>query len=90
MRRAADQLGVQIRVGVHTGEVELIAGDVRGVAVHEAARLLSIGGAGEVVVSETTHRLLEGSGLAFEDAGLHEFKGLTGRRRVFKVARPAE
>ena len=74
MVRAAEALGIQIRVGIHTGEVEFIADDVRGVAVHAAARVLSVAGPSEVVVSDTTNGLLEGSGLSFEDAGLHSLK----------------
>lgn len=87
MVRAADALGVQIRVGIHTGEVEFIADNVRGVAVHVAARVLSVAGPGEVVVSDTTHGLAEGSGLAFEDAGTHSLKGLSGERQLFRLAR---
>jgi class 3 adenylate cyclase len=85
MVRAAETLGIEIRVGIHTGEVEFIADNVRGVAVHAAARVLSVADAREVVVSDTTHGLLEGSGLPFDDAGLHSLKGLSGRRQLFKL-----
>lgn len=85
MVRAADALGISIRVGIHTGEVEFIADNVRGVAVHAAARVLSVAGPGEVVVSDTTRGLLEGSGLAFEDAGNHSLKGLSGQRGLFRL-----
>jgi class 3 adenylate cyclase len=85
MVRAARQLGVRIRVGMHSGEVEFIAGNARGVAVHTAARVLSVAGPDEVVVSETTHGLLEGSGLAFEDAGRHTLKGLSGERQMYRL-----
>ena len=87
MVRAADALAMEIRVGIHTGEVEFIAGNARGVAVHAAARVLAAAGPSEVVVSETTRDLLEGSGLAFEDAGLHSLKGLSGRRRLFRLGK---
>ena len=87
MVRTAQTLGIEIRVGIHTGEVEFIADNVRGVAVHAAARVLSVAGPSQVVVSETTHDLLEGSGLEFEDAGLHSLKGLSGERRLFKLAK---
>jgi class 3 adenylate cyclase len=87
MVRAAEALGIEIRVGVHTGEVEFIADDVRGVAVHAAARVLSFAGPSEVVVSNTTHGLLEGSGLSFEDAGLHSLKGLSGQRQLFRLTK---
>ena len=85
MVRTARQLGVRIRVGIHTGEVEFIAQNVRGVAVHAAARVLAAAGADEVVVSDTTRDLVEGSGLAFEDAGRHELKGLSGERALYRL-----
>jgi class 3 adenylate cyclase len=85
MVRAAEKVGVAIRVGIHTGEVALVGSDVRGVAVHAAARVLSFAGSGEVVVSATTRDLLEGSGYAFADAGSHELKGLSGVRSLFRL-----
>jgi class 3 adenylate cyclase len=89
MVSAARTMGISIRVGVHTGEVELTGDNARGVAVHAAARVLSRAGANEVFVSSTTRELLEGSGLTFENAGAHELKGLTGARTLFRVAAPA-
>jgi len=80
-------LGIAIRAGVHTGEVELVAGDIRGVAVHAAARIVSLAGAGEVLVSGTTYDLLSGSGLEFDDRGLVELKGLTGPRAIYALRR---
>ena len=85
MVRAAASLGLAIRVGVHTGEVEIIAGNVRGVAVHAAARVLSLSGGGEVTVSATTRDLAEGSGLVFEHAGRHALKGLSGERDLYRA-----
>jgi class 3 adenylate cyclase len=85
MVRAAEALGIEIRVGIHTGEVEFIDDNVRGVAVHAAARVLSVAGPSEVVVSDTTRGLVEGSGLSFEDAGLHSLKGLSGQRQLFRL-----
>lgn len=87
---ASNAMGLSIRVGIHTGEVEYIAGNVRGVAVHVAARVLSIAGSGEVVVSETTHALADGSGLRFEDAGRHALKGLTGDRQLYRLRRQGD
>jgi class 3 adenylate cyclase len=81
--RAIEALGIQIRAGVHTGEVELIAGNVRGVSVHAAARIAALAAPGEVLVSGTTRELLSGSGLTFTDRGSHELKGLTGSRQLF-------
>ena len=85
MTRSAEDLGLRIRVAIHTGEVEFVGGDVRGLAVHTAARLMSLAGPGEVLVSSTTRDLIEGSGLVVEDAGTHELKGLTGLRQAFRV-----
>ena len=85
---ATRAIGLDIRAGIHTGEVEHVGGDVRGVAVHVAARVMGLAGASQVLISDTTHDLVAGSGLAFEDAGAHELKGLPGRRVVFRLAEP--
>jgi class 3 adenylate cyclase len=85
---AARNLGVEIRAGVHTGEVEIVAGDLAGVAVHVAARVMALAGPGEVLVSGTTHELVAGTGLAFEDAGMHELKGIPGTRQLYRVSTP--
>jgi class 3 adenylate cyclase len=80
---AARRDGLQIRAGVHVGEVEIVGQDIRGVVVHEAARIMAEAGPNEVMVSETTRNLALGAGLMFEDRGLHELKGLPGKRRLF-------
>lgn len=85
MVRSAHALDIHIRVGVHTGEVDLSGGDARGLAVHTAARILALAGPDEVIVSSTTKELLEGSGLSLEDAGEHELKGISGVRHVFRL-----
>jgi class 3 adenylate cyclase len=85
MTHSAREVGVSIRVGIHTGEVEFVGTDVRGVAVHAAARVMSLAGPNEVYVSSTTRDLLEGSGLVLEDAGTHELKGFSGERQVFRL-----
>jgi class 3 adenylate cyclase len=85
MTRSAQGLGLRVRAAIHTGEVEFVGGDVRGVAVHAAARMLSLAGPDEVLVSATTRDLIEGSGLVLEEAGTHELKGLAGGRQVFRV-----
>jgi class 3 adenylate cyclase len=90
MARSAERVGLAIRVGVHTGEVEFVGPDARGLAVHAAARVMSFAGSGEVLVSSTTKDLLEGSGLILEDAGAHELKGLAGERRLFRLAARAD
>jgi class 3 adenylate cyclase len=79
------RLGIAIRAGVHTGEVEFLANNVRGLAVHEAARVASAAKAGEVLISSTTKVLLAGSDLAFESAGMHELKGLGETRELFRL-----
>ena len=88
MTRSIREIGLSIRVGVHTGEVEFIGGDVRGLTVHTAARVMSIAGPDEVCVSSTTSDLLEGSGLSLEPTGTHEMKGLSGSRKVFRLMAP--
>src|SRR5437667_7701134 len=90
MTRSAHEIGLPIRVGVHTGEIEYIGDDVRGIAVHAAARVMALAGADEVLVSSTTSALLEGSGLVLEDAGGHDLKGLSGARRVFRLVTSPE
>jgi class 3 adenylate cyclase len=87
MGPAMTDLGISIRAGLHTGEIELVAGNPRGVAVHAAARIAALAGPDEVLLSGTTRDLLEGAGLAFEDRGTHEFKGLATPRRVFALVR---
>lgn len=82
---AARAAGVDVRIGCHTGEVVLVQNDAHGVAVHAAARVMSLGGAGQVFVSWTTRDLLAGSGIAIESAGSHELKGLDGAREIFRV-----
>ena len=85
MCRAVLPLGLTIRAGIHTGEVELVAGDVRGLAVHIAARVMAVAGPSDVMVSATTYELVAEAGLAFEDVGLHELKGVTGARRLYRL-----
>jgi class 3 adenylate cyclase len=84
IRDALGSLGLRVRAGVHTGEVERPSGaKPRGIAVHVAARIMSLAGAGDVLVSSTTRDLVAGSGLELEDRGEHALKGLGERRRVF-------
>ncbi|MEX2458577.1 MAG: adenylate/guanylate cyclase domain-containing protein [Actinomycetota bacterium] len=76
-------LGLEIRAGLHTGEVELLGEDVGGIAVHIAARVGGLASPGEVLVSSTVKDLVAGSGIAFEDRGLHELKGIAEEWRLF-------
>ena len=72
-------LGLEVRAGVHTGECELVGDKVAGIAVHIGARVASLAGPGEVLVSQTVKDLVAGSGIEFEDRGAHELKGVPGR-----------
>jgi hypothetical protein len=83
IRSAAKRQGLRIRAGVHVGEVESSGTDIRGIAVHEAARVAALAGPNEILVSETTRGLALPSGLAFADRGEHQLKGLEGQRRLF-------
>jgi class 3 adenylate cyclase len=78
-------LDLEIRAGVHTGEVELDGPRVRGIAVHIGARVMSLAGPGEVLASSTVKDLTAGSGLLFEDAGEHELQGVPDRWRLYRV-----
>ncbi len=78
-------LELMVRVGVHTGEVELVANDVHGLAVHAAARLMSVAAPGEIVTSELTRGLVEGSGLEFEARGAQTVKGFDRPIEVYAL-----
>jgi class 3 adenylate cyclase len=82
---AVGQLGLRVRVGIHTGEVQTIDGKVGGMAVIIGARVCEIASASEVLTSSTVKDLVAGSGLAFEDAGEHELKGVPDRWRLYRV-----
>ena len=83
VREALAPLGLEVRTGIHTGEVERARGEKpRGIAVHVAARIMALGQAGDVLVSATTHDLVAGSGLEFDDRGEHVLRGVDGPRRV--------
>ncbi len=83
--QATDGLGLAVRAGLHTGEIELAGSDVGGIAVHIEARVAALAGAGEVLVSSTVKDLVAGSGIEFEDRGTHVLKGVPGEWRVFAV-----
>ena len=86
IRDAVRELGLEVRVGVHTGEVQIRDGDVAGIAVHTGARVSALAGPGEVLVSRTVTDLTAGSGLVFEPRGEHELKGVPGTWQVFAAA----
>jgi class 3 adenylate cyclase len=83
---ALRNLGVEIRAGVHTGEVELRGAGVSGIAVHTGARVAALANPGEVLVSSTVRDLVAGSGTPFRDRGEHELRGVPGTWRLFSVA----
>jgi len=85
VRESARPLGVEVRAGLHTGEIEPHGDDVAGIAVHIGARIEALAQAGEVLVSRTVVDLVAGSGLKFEDKGEHELKGVPGVWRLFAV-----
>ena len=87
MRDGVRDLGLEIRIGIHTGEVEVLPGDIGGVAVHAASRIMALGGASEIVVSSVTRGLADGSGLRFADHGRHTVKGLEQPIQVFLLER---
>jgi pimeloyl-ACP methyl ester carboxylesterase len=86
IRDAARALGLQIRFGLHTGELELDGSEIRGIAVHTGARVAGLAGPGEVLTSSTVKDLVAGSGLQFEDRGSHELKGVPGEWRLYAVS----
>ena len=85
IREAVGELGVKIRAGLHTGELEVIGSDVGGMAVNIGARVGARAGAGEVLVSSTVKDLVVGSGIEFADRGEHELKGVPGAWRLYSV-----
>jgi class 3 adenylate cyclase len=83
--RAVEEIGVELRIGVHTGECDVVGGKLRGIAVHIGARVASKAGAGEIMVSQTVKDLMAGSALEFEDRGAHALKGVPGEWRLYSV-----
>ena len=79
------QLGIEIRAGLHAGEVELMGDNIGGVAVHIGARVSAAARANEVLVSSTVKDLVAGSGLRFSDRGAHVLKGVPDEWRLFAV-----
>jgi class 3 adenylate cyclase len=85
---AVRKLGLQIRAGLHTGEIELAGSAVRGIAVHIGARVADEAGAGEVLVSSTVKDLVAGSGIRFVDRGLRVLKGVPGEWHLYAAEYP--
>jgi class 3 adenylate cyclase len=85
LRDGVRRLGLELRAGLHTGECEVAGDDIHGIAVNIGARVGASAGPGEVLVSQTVKDLVAGSGLAFEDRGEHQLKGVPGSWRLYSV-----
>jgi pimeloyl-ACP methyl ester carboxylesterase len=83
---APGELGLGVRAGIHTGEVEIVGEDLRGVGVHIAARVSAKAAAGEVLVSSTVKELVTGSGIELTDRGTYELKGVPGQWRIYSAS----
>jgi class 3 adenylate cyclase len=87
IRDAVRALGLEVRAGLHTGECEVRGDDIGGIAVHIGARVSALAGSNEVLVSSTLRDLVIGSGLEFEERGVHKLKGVPGEWHLFAVVR---
>jgi class 3 adenylate cyclase len=79
-------LGIEVRAGIHTGEVDFVKNDIRGIAVHIASRVADLANGGDVVVSRTVKDLVAGSGISFQDYGTHELKGVPEQWKLFRAS----
>jgi len=86
IRDATEAAGLPVRIGVHTGEVVVVPGDIRGVAVHVAARVMALGGRSEVIVSGSTRGMIDDARLRFESRGAQELKGVPAPLEVFALS----
>ena len=84
-RASVSRIGLELRSGIHTGEIERVGDDVTGIAVHLAARIADAAAPGEILVSRTVTDLIVGSGIEFEDRGEHELAGIAAPWRLFAV-----
>jgi class 3 adenylate cyclase len=85
IRDAVRSLNLEVRCGLHTGECEVVGNDLAGIAVHTGARVAGLAAPGEVLVSQTVRDLVAGSGLSFEDRGIHALKGIPNEWRLFRA-----
>jgi class 3 adenylate cyclase len=82
---ALKRIDVGIRVGIHTGEIEVLDDDIRGIAVNIASRIANLGDADDVLVSRTVKDLVAGSGISFDDFGIHTLKGIPDNWQLLRV-----
>jgi class 3 adenylate cyclase len=85
IRQSTRQLGLSLRIGIHTGECEIRGDSLEGVAIHMAARVSGMAAGGDILVSRTIKDLVAGSGIEFEDFGTHTLKGIPDEHQIFKV-----
>jgi class 3 adenylate cyclase len=86
IREQVRALGLEVRCGLHTGECEIVADDLAGIAVHTGARIVGLAAPGEILVSQTLRDLVAGSGLTFENFGVHVLKGVPGEWHLYRAA----
>jgi class 3 adenylate cyclase/tetratricopeptide (TPR) repeat protein len=90
LREAVKALGIEIRAGIHTGEIEVRGDDIGGISVHIGARVAAMAGPSEILVSQTVTDAVTGSGIQFEPRGVHELKGVPGRWQLSAVLRASD
>ena len=90
LRAAVKALGIEIRAGIHTGEIEVRGDDIGGISVHIGARVAALAGPSEILVSQTVTDAVTGSGIQFEPRGVHELKGVPGRWQLSAVVRASD
>jgi class 3 adenylate cyclase len=88
IHEAMRELGLEVRIGLHAGECEVLDGKVAGIAVSIGARVSALAAAGQVLVSQTVKDLVAGSGIIFDDQGAHRLKGVPGEWRLYSVVSP--
>lgn len=86
IRDSTRQLGLDLRIGIHTGECEIRGESLEGITIHVAARVSAIAAGGEILVSRTVKDIVSGSGIKFEDIGTHTLKGIPDEHQLFKVS----
>jgi class 3 adenylate cyclase len=89
LRTAVRHLDLQVRAGIHTGEIERTADDVSGLGVHIAARVMGLAGPDQILASRTVKDLAAGSGIVFNERGAHVLRGVPGEWELYEVGEPA-